>query len=65
MPCQHKSVQRTLGGNVPGTFLLKVFLMFSGRLFASFPHKNQGIFTHHLTSDNPFLPITPIHADHV
>ena len=35
------------------TFLWKISSTFSERLCASFPHKHQGIFTDHLTSDYP------------
>ena len=62
-PCQHTNVQRTLGGNVLGTFLWKVFLMFSECLCSLFAHKHQGIFEEYLTSNYPFLP--PIYADHL
>ena len=40
-------------------FLWKVFLTFSERLCGSFPHKNQGIFTDHMTSDNPIFTNHP------
>ena len=48
-----------IGGNVLEMFLWKVFLMFSEHLCGSFPHNHQEIFTDHLISDYPILPITP------
>ena len=48
-PCQHKNVYRTLGGNVLGMFLWKVFLISSEHLCWSLSHNHQGIFVDHLT----------------
>ena len=38
---------------------MKSFLTFFEHLYRSFPHNHQGTFTGNLTSDYPFLPITP------
>ena len=48
-----------LDGNVLGTFLWKVFLLFSECLCGSFPHNCQGIFTDHLTSGYPIFAHHP------
>ena len=46
---------KTLGGNVMGTLLWKIFLTFSQHLCETFPYKHQGIITKHLKPDDAIL----------